>query len=116
MLGWGAAIFTILSYLRADTDDHPGIIEPVGKLFFMYGSAIMWLLFAMGVLSFQVKWDSGVFLDYTYMPVNGEEYLALVPGAFGLLQLLIGFAHSVEYFAARPLKEAADKLERGRSV
>ena len=116
MLGWGAAIFTILSYLKADTEERPGIIEPVGKLFFMYGSAILWALFALGVLSIHLRWVEGSseLMDFTYMPVNGEEYLALIPGAFALIQFVVGFAHSAEYFAARPIKAAADRLEKGR--
>ena len=115
MLGVGAAIFTILSYLKGDSEQRPGLIEPVGKLFFFYASAICWAIFALGSLSLLVRFgQSEDLIDFTYMPVNGEEYLALIPGAFSFIQFVSGFAHSIEYFAARPIKEAADRLERGR--
>jgi len=112
MIGTGAVIFTVLSFLRYDTEEHPGIIEPVGKVFFMYAAAILWLLFSAGTLSIHIRWlDGGELINFTYMPVNGEEYLALVPGTFGILMLIIAFAHTIEYFTVRPISEAMKELK-----
>ena len=105
-LGIGAVCFTIFSFLR------DGIPEPIGKIFFMWAAGVMWILFALGTLSVNVKWDAGVLLDYTYMPVNGIESLALIPGFSGILLFLIAYFHTVRLFAYEPLMEQSQQIEK----
>lgn len=104
-LGLGAIIFTTISFLSTK------VIEPIGKLFCMLVGAICWSLFSLGVLSTHVLWDAGILLDYTFMPVNGQEYLALIPGFIGVIMWVLSYYHAVELFAAQPLIEAAKEVD-----
>jgi hypothetical protein len=60
--------------------------------------------------------DTGVIDAFVYMPVNGEEYLALIPFAMGFIQIILGWFHTIEYFAVQPINESMRKLDGGRDA
>lgn len=107
MLGVGAFIFTIISFSRKGFSD-------IGKMFCFFASGILWAVFSLGVLSitFRVV-DTGVIDAFVYMPVNGEEYLALIPFIFGVIQIILGWFHTIEYFAVEPINDSMRKLDKG---
>lgn len=105
-IGIGAVLFTILSFLK------DGVLEPIGKIFFMWSSAILWLLFSLGVISVKVVWHGGQLLNYTYMPVNGIESLALIPGFTGVLMLIISYYHTINILAYQPMYESLRGLDK----
>ena len=99
LLGVGAFLFTVLSFSKNAIDD-------LGKIFFMYIAAICWILFAYGVQSIHYYWGGSLsVVDYTFNPVNGEEYLGLIPGVIGILMLFIGFYRTIYIFSYKPLVE-----------
>jgi hypothetical protein len=104
MLGIGAFIFTILSFL---SDRY---VERVGKLFYFLAAAITWGLFALG--SLQITWRGGDYgtINFTYIPTGGEAWLALIPGSFSLLMFILLWFHAIEYFVAKPIAEEMDGL------
>lgn len=106
MLGIAATFFTIMGFMR--------FFEPIGKITFLMSGGIMYLLMALGTLRMKVWWQAGKLLNYTYIPTNGEETLALIPGLMGVLLLVITYYHAVDWFAAEPLTTQYKKVFGGR--
>ena len=103
MLGVGGILFTFLGFAN--------FMEKIGRLFFLLLGAIDWIVMSLGTLKFRIIWDGGRFLNYTYMPVNGQEALALIPGFFGIILFVVTYYHAVQWFAYEPLMTASRRIE-----
>ena len=94
-----AIVFTITAFLSKNDNNPESFIS---KIFFFGFGGISWIAFALG--SFKQYWlwggDNNL-VDYTFQPVNGEDLLAWIYAAMGIIMILVMMAKCLMFVKDR---------------
>lgn len=103
-----ALAFTIAAFLSRNDGNPESFISKI--FFFMFGG-ISWMAFSIGSFKQYFIWGGQEnMVDYMFLPVNGEESLAWIYAAMGIVMIIIGLFKILQFAGDMILVESKQAL------